>query len=42
MLIIVISHNKNTLGYCDKIFRLQNKELKELNDSKYIFFYTNT
>ena len=30
MLIIVISHNKNTLGYCDKIFRLQNKELKRI------------
>ena len=30
MLIVVISHNKNTLGYCDKIFKLQQKKLNRI------------
>lgn len=30
MLIVVISHNKKTLGYCDKIFKLRQKKLNRI------------
>ena len=36
--IIIISHNKENLVHCDKVFEIKNKKIIEKNDEKFIDF----